>query len=120
MVCSPLQLLKNTLHEPFEKLGKEEWAGRASECVWGKGVCILYPQLNPHQAADSGSMRCSGELANCMKDLTLFAHTAPQDTAFQILQQALQVQVHYHMKKTCSVRSTQSQYSCFQCVLIWW
>lgn len=33
MVCLPLQLLKNTLHEPFEKLGKEEWAGRASECV---------------------------------------------------------------------------------------
>lgn len=130
MVCLPFQLLKNTLHEPFEKLGKEEWAGRASECVHacvcgGRGCVrfvsfILYPQLNPHQAADSGSMRCSGELANCMKDLTLFAHTAPQDTAFQILQQALQVQVHYHMKKTCSVRSTQSQYSCFQCVLIWW
>lgn len=78
---------------------------RACVCVCGGRGCvrfvsfILHPQLNPHQTADSGSMRCSGELANCMKDLTLFAHTAPQDTAFQILQQALQVQVHYHMKK---------------------
>ncbi len=60
---------------------------------------ILSPQLNPHQAADSGSLRSSGELANRMKELTLFAHTLLQDRASHILLQAPQVQIHYHMKK---------------------
>lgn len=38
---------------------------------------ILSPQLNPHQAADSGSLRSGGELATRMKKLTLFARTLP-------------------------------------------
>lgn len=76
---------RNTLHEPFKRWGKGEWGGREWEtvcvcvCVEG-GVSvvrqsfILSPQLNPHQAADSGSLRSGGELATRMKKLTLFAH----------------------------------------------
>lgn len=38
---------------------------------------ILSPQLNPHQAADSGSLRSGGELAACVRKLTLFARNPP-------------------------------------------
>lgn len=75
---------RNTLHEPFKRWGKGEWGGREWETVYvsvWKGECLLYgqsfilsPQLNPHQAADSGSLRSGGELATRTKKLTLFAH----------------------------------------------
>lgn len=46
-----------------------------------RGTFILSPQLNPHQAADSGSVGSGGELANRMMKLTLFAHSLLQDRA---------------------------------------
>lgn len=84
----------NTLHEPF-KSGRRGMRWRRARdcmclnvlscvCVCERGgvsvahqTFILSPQLNPHQAADSGSLRSGGELATRMKKLTLFARTLP-------------------------------------------
>ncbi len=62
--------------------------------MWGGGgvsvvqqTFILSPQLNPHQAANSGILKSGGELANRMKELTLFARSLLQEAASQILLQ---------------------------------
>ena len=78
-------------------------------CVCGRG-CVLSPQLNPHQAADSSSLRSAGELANHMEELTLFLRTLLQDPASKILLQALQVQTYCHMKRGSSMKGTQFQH----------